>query len=160
MKGQWGPLYWTSPKRRKVRRYDPPGRRGTGLRLKNDGGVNPGRLKGRATLNDAAGAEPRRSPLAEELPVAVPGLEPVVEALQAEELVRGVIVLVDGREGEEHRLGCDGVAEDEADGHCGAHPHPERALAIDLLQHFFGQRQVRMLVGDRISLCAGTRFDL
>src|SRR4051812_13907066 len=63
--------------------------------------------------------------VAEQLPIADPCLQPVFQPLQPEELVGRVIILVGGGEGEEHRLRLDRIAKDEADRHCGAHPHPQ-----------------------------------
>src|ERR1051326_3085594 len=63
--------------------------------------------------------------LAQQLPIADPGLETVGQALQAEELVGRVIVLIGGGEGEEDRLRAERLAEDEADGNRRTHAHAQ-----------------------------------
>ena len=100
---------------------------------------------------DGSASRGSRPPLRpQQLPIADPGLEPVVEALEAEELVGSVVILIGGREREEDRFGADGVAEDEPDGDRRPHANPERALAIDLRQHPLRQCQPRMVVGNGI----------
>src|SRR5687767_144550 len=87
-------------------------------------------------LKELAGAA-----LAEQLPIADPGLQAVIEPLQPEELVGRVIVLIRRRKREEHGLGADRLAEDEADGDGRAHPDTDAWLAVDLLQHALGQSE-------------------
>src|SRR5882724_375028 len=88
---------------------------------------------------------------AEFLPVAGPGTGTVLEALEAEELVGGVIVLVGRREREEDGLGAD-LAEDEADGYGGAHAHAQRLLVVDFLENLLGEGEAGMLAGNFVSL--------
>src|SRR5882724_2325678 len=90
---------------------------------------------------------------AEFLPVAGPGAGAVLEALEAEELVGGVIVLVGRREREEDGLGAD-PAEDEADGDGGAHTHAQRLLAVDFLENLLGDSEAGMLAGNLVGLRA------
>src|SRR5882724_3474803 len=90
---------------------------------------------------------------AEFLPVAGPGAGAVLEALEAEELVGGVIVLVGRREREEDGLGAD-LAEDEADGYGGAHAHAQRLLVVDFLENLLGEGEAGMLAGNLVGLRA------
>src|SRR5262245_668266 len=84
--------------------------------------------------------------LAQQLPIADPGLQSVIEPLQAEELVGRMIILVGGREREEHGLRADRLPEDEADGNRRAHAHANAGLIVDLLKHLLRQGQARMVV--------------
>src|SRR4030095_3536342 len=87
------------------------------------------------------------------LPVAGPSVGAVLEALEPEELVGRVVVLVGRREGEEHGLRAD-LTEDEADRNGGTHADAQRRLMVDLRQDLLGEREAGMIAGYLVGLGA------
>src|SRR5882724_12460034 len=92
---------------------------------------------GRSALPQRCHGRERSVPasLAQQLPVANPGPQAVLETLQPEELVGGVIILVGGGEGKEYRLRAQRLAEDQPDRDRRPHAHPQSRNAIDLMEH-------------------------
>src|SRR2546430_13297838 len=77
-------------------------------------------------------------------------LEPLMQAMHAEELVRRVEVLVGRREREEHRVDAEDAFEEIADRKRRAHPDAKRLLLVDLLQHALRGRKPRMIRRDAV----------
>src|SRR2546430_6716897 len=71
-------------------------------------------------------------------------LEPLMQAMHAEELVRRVEVLVGRREREEHRVDAEDAFEEIADRKRRAHPNAKRLLLVNLFQHALDRKSTRL----------------
>src|SRR3954470_2876079 len=94
-------------------------------------------------------SDPRSSvPLAENVPVAGPRLEPFVQAVHAEELVGGMEVFVGRRKREEDGIEAHVTLEQLRYRYRAAHPHDDRLHAVGRVQRRAGGFQPEVIGTD------------